>query len=73
MKNEWDEPGDNIFVWDFFELETEGGNVLLDSNAASSGDSHHNDAFAERVAPFFVSRLVSVIVGTGDSTSLTGE
>ena len=73
VKDEWDEPGDNIFVWDFFELETEGGNVLLDSNAASSGDSHPNDAFAARVAPLFVGRLVSVLRGTGDSTSLTGE
>ena len=25
VKAEWDEPGDNIFLWDFYELETEGG------------------------------------------------
>ncbi len=73
VKNVWDEDGDNIFVWDFFELETAGGNVLLDTNAASPDDSHPNAAFATRTAPLFVNRLISVIRGTGDSTSLTGE
>ena len=73
VKNDWDETGDNIFVWDFFELETGGGNVLLDANAASPDDSHPDGEFAARVAPLFVNRLVSVIRGTGDSTSLTGE
>ena len=73
VKNTWDEPGDNIFVWDFFELETAGGNVLLDSNAEAPDNSHPNAAFAARVAPLFVNRLVSVIRGTGDTTSLTGE
>ena len=28
VKNVWDEPGDNIYVWDFFALETDGGNYL---------------------------------------------
>ncbi|MBI5487216.1 MAG: hypothetical protein HY905_07780 [Deltaproteobacteria bacterium] len=73
VRTVWDEPGDNIFVWDFFELETEGGNVLPVANAASADDSHPNAAFAARVAPLFVNRLVSVILGTGDLTSLTGE
>ncbi len=73
VKNEWDEPGDNIFVWDFFELETEGGNVLLDANAEAPDNSHPNAAFAARTAPLFVNRLISVIRGTADSTSLTGE
>jgi hypothetical protein len=73
VKNVWDEPGDNIFVFDFFELETEGGNVLLDANAEAPPDSHPSAAFATRVAPLFVNRLIGVIRGTGDSTSLTGE
>jgi hypothetical protein len=73
VKEEWDEPGDNIFVWDFFELETEGGNVLLDSYAASPDDSHPSDAFAATVAPYFGQRMADVIQGLGDSTSLTGQ
>ncbi len=71
VKNEWDEPGDNIFVWDFFELETEGGNFL--KTDYSSGDSHPNGSFATAVAPYFVNRLVDVIEGRGDTGSLTGN
>ena len=71
VKETWDEPGDNIYVWDFFELETEGGLYLLDGYSA--GDSHPSDAFAQQVAPLFAQRLVDVIEGRGDTGSLTGE
>ncbi len=73
VKETWDEPGDNIFVWDFFELETEGGLYLLDEHAASSGDSHPSDAFSAEVAPLCAQRIVDVIQGLGDVRSLTGE
>ena len=69
--NTWDEKGDNIFVWDFYALETEGGLYLTDANASS--DSHPGNAFCQRVAPFFVNRLVDVIEGRGDSSSLMGN
>jgi hypothetical protein len=65
MKTQWDEKGDNIYVWDFFTLETGGGIYLLPQNAASAGDSHPNGAFASRVAPQFVQRLIDVIEGRG--------
>ncbi len=70
VKEEWDEEGDNIFLFDFFELETEGGNFLRE--AYSAGDSHPNSDFAVRVAPLFVNRLLDVIEGRGDVGSLTG-
>jgi len=73
VKEEWDQSGDNIFVWDFFELETEGGIYLKDQYAASSDDSHPNYDFAERVAPLLVQRIVDVIEGRGDEESITGE
>ncbi len=73
VKEEWDQPGDNIFVWDFFELETQGGIYMLDDNAAGTTDSHPNATFSAFAAPLFGARAVSVIRGTGDSTSLTGE
>ncbi len=73
VKTDWDEPGDNIYLWDFYQLETEGGPYLLDEYAASSEDSHPNSTFASRVAPFFSQRVVDVIEGRGDSGSLTGE
>jgi hypothetical protein len=72
VKNTWDVDGDNVFVWDFFELETEGGNFLMDVHS-SSGDSHPNAAFCSTVAPYIGRRIVDVIEGRGDSGSLTGH
>lgn len=73
VKGSWDEPGDNIYIWDFWQLETEGGLYLLDKYAVSPSDSHTNEAFAARVAPLFGQRIVDVIEGRGDTGSLTGE
>ncbi len=73
VKQEWDEEGDNIFVWDFYELETEGGLYLREDYAAGSTDSHPASDFARRVAPLLGQRIVDVIGGQGDSGSLTGE
>jgi hypothetical protein len=70
VKTAWDEPGDNIFVWDFFALETDGGKYLVP--AYSAGDSHPNESFAKRVAPLFCRRLLDVIGGRGDTGSITG-
>ncbi len=73
VKNIWDEPGDNIFVWDFYELETEGGLYLTNENAASINDSHPGNVFAAEVAPYFCRRIIDVIQGRGDSGSITGQ
>ncbi len=71
VKDTWDEEGDNIYVWDFYALETEGTLYLPVENSA--GDSHPSDAFATGVAPLFVQRVVDVIEGRGDTGSLTGQ
>jgi len=71
VKNTWDEDGDNIYVFDFYSLETEGSIYMKDSNSA--GDSHPNETFSAEVAPKFSQRVVNVISGLGDSTSLIGE
>ena len=73
VKDQWNEPDDNILLWDFFELETEGGNFLLDQYAAGCTDSHPNATFAQTVAPLFAQRIIDVIEGRGDTGSLTGE
>jgi hypothetical protein len=73
VKETWDVPGDNIFVWDFFELETEGGLYLLEEHAASASDSHPNATFSAAAAPLCGQRIVDVIQGLGDARSLTGE
>lgn len=61
MINEWDENGDNIFIWDFYQYETEGGLYLADKNAFSHDNSHPNREFAGRVAPLFGKFIVDVI------------
>lgn len=73
VKTVWDTPGDNIFLWDFRSLQTEGGLYLKDSYAAGATDSHPNAAFAKTVAPYFCNRIVTVIEGEGDKASLTGQ
>jgi len=66
VKSEWDEPGDNIYVWDLFDLETEGGLYLKNEYAAAPDNSHPNETFAQKVAPLFARRIVDVIEARGD-------
>lgn len=73
IKNTWDEKEDNIYIWDFYALETEGGLYLKSEFASSSSDSHPNSTFSNTVAPYFCTRITNVIKGIGDSTSLTGK
>ena len=73
VKNEWNETGDNIFVWDFHELETEGGLYLKPEYARGQNDSHPSDEFAQRVAPLFGQRIVDILEDRGDATPITGK
>lgn len=73
VKGTWDEKGDNIFVWDFRELETDGGLFLTPENARNPDNSHPSTALATKVAPLMGRRIVDVIEGRGDSSSLTGQ
>jgi hypothetical protein len=73
VRDAWDEPGDNIYLWDFYRLETEGSLYLKDAYTSGVGNSHPNPEFCKRVAPLLVNRVVDVIEGRGDSASLTGE
>jgi len=67
VKTTWDEPGDNIYLWDFRDLETGGGLYLLPENAASTSDSHPNPTFAASAAPLIGQRIIDVIEGRGDN------
>lgn len=64
--NEWDEPGDNIFVWDLFDLETKGGVYLAEEYADGPRDSHPNKRFAKMAAPELCQRIVDVFEGKGE-------
>jgi len=68
----WDKDNDNIFLWDFYELETEGGLYLKPEYATSPTNSHPNKTFAQKVAPYFCQRIADVIDNNGTKTTLTG-
>jgi hypothetical protein len=59
VKDTWDEPDDNIYLFDFYELETEGSIYM--SDAYSAGDSHPNEAFSATVAVQFSQRVIDII------------
>lgn len=59
--NEWDEPGDNIFIFDFREIETEGGLYLKPEYAAGIHNSHPNETLSVKAAKLFVNRIIDVI------------
>jgi len=66
MINDWDIQGDNIFIWDFYKYETDGGLYLTDANAHSPDNSHPSVAFSARLAPLFGKFIIDVIEGRID-------
>jgi MYXO-CTERM domain-containing protein len=73
VKNTWDTPGDNIYVWDFYGLQTEGGLYFKDAYAVNLYDSHPNAAFSAYAAEKLSNRMINVIQDRGDSTDLMGN
>lgn len=73
VTNEWDVPGDNIYLWDLYSLQTEGGLYFKDEYAVSSENSHPNKAFASRVVKLLFDRIIDIIENEGDTTMLSGE
>jgi len=70
--NEWDLPDDNIYLWDFRKLETEGGLYLKPAHAQNINDSHPNAEFSEKAAQLFAARIIDVIETDGRDTSIDG-
>ena len=73
VKTVWDTKDDNIFLWDFRELQVEGGLFFKNEYAVNENDSHPNSKFSHNVSSYFGKRIVNVIEGNGDITSLTGK
>jgi len=73
VKNTWDESGDNIFIWDFYALETDNSSSLYMNPDYTTSDSHPNPEFCQVVAPYFSNRIVDVIEGRGDTGNLDGK
>jgi len=70
---EWDVENDNIFIWDFYSLQTEGGLYFKNEYAVSPADSHPNKDFAGRVVPLLFNRIIDVLENEGKSTKVNGE
>jgi hypothetical protein len=61
MTTIWDEPDDNLYIFDFRKIETEGGLYLKPEYAVSEFDSHPNEILAEKAAKSFVERIIEVV------------
>jgi hypothetical protein len=61
--NEWDEAEDNIYLWDFYAYETEGGLYLKDEYASGPKDSHPNKEFSGNLAPLFGQFIIDCMQG----------
>lgn len=72
VSGEWDLPYDNIFIWDFYSLETQNDLYLDEKFARSPEDSHPNNAFASIASKLFVQRMIDIIKHDGKKTTLTG-
>ncbi len=73
VRNDWETAGDNIFLWDFHQLETEGELYLKTKYAKKKKDSHPAKKFAAKAAPLFAQRIIDVIETNGQQTTFTGE
>ncbi len=78
VKEDWDDFGDNIYLWDFRQLETDGGLYLPDERSAAKDeavpdDSHPSWEFASQTYSLLTQRIVDVIEGRGDVGDITGK
>ncbi len=61
LTEEWNENGDNIYLWDFYKYETEGDLYLPEKNAYQPDNSHPNKEFSARIAPIFGKFIIEVL------------
>jgi len=61
MIDEWDEKGDNIFIWDFYKYETEGGIYMLDKYADGPSNSHPGRDFSARMSPLLSKFIIDAM------------
>jgi hypothetical protein len=70
---EWDLPDDNLFIWDLYNIETEGGLFLKEEYATSPNDPHPNKLLASKANKLLFDRIIDVIETNGQLTNLKGE
>jgi hypothetical protein len=69
----WDIPDDNIYIWDFYGLQTEGQLYFQEKYASSETDSHPNKTFSGIASGLFFARLMDIVISKGKHTTLKGE
>lgn len=72
VREDWDVKGDNIYVFDYWSLASD-GTFLRADYAAGPTDSHPSQALAQRAAKALAARITDVGLGQGDSRPSTGE
>ncbi|WP_291751494.1 hypothetical protein [Cellulomonas sp. 73-92] len=72
VREEWDQPGDNVFLWDYRAIAAPDDLYLPAAWAVGERDSHPGTELSQRAAALFVQRLVDVAAGRGDRTPATG-
>ena len=73
ITKEWDLPNDNIYLWDLYSLQTEGGLYFKDEYAVSQNNSHPNENFAGMAVKLLFNRIIDIIENEGNRTQLTGR
>lgn len=71
--NEWDQEGDNIYLWDLYNIQTDGELYLKEDYASSSTDSHPGSEFASKAVNLLFNRIIDVVENNGSTTTLEGK
>ena len=73
VTQEWDEPEDNIYIWDLYNVETDGTLYLKDEFAVANNNPHPNSLLAEKASNLLFNRIIDIIENDGKNTTLTGK
>lgn len=73
VKNSWNEENDNIYIWDFHYIETQGGLFMDPDFASGEKDNHPNNSFSGNNYILFCQRIVDIIENNGKNTNILGE
>jgi hypothetical protein len=69
IMNEWNEKGDNIFIWDYYQLQTEGNLFLLDKNASDPDNSHPNAEFSAKAGQLLCKYIIDIVESSSELIS----
>lgn len=73
VKEEWDLPDDNIYLWDFYSIETNDSLYLREEYSVSPSDSHPNKALSGKAVNMLFKRIIDILETNGNETKITGE